>query len=116
MPTPDVQRFLPLSPQQFHILLGLADQDRHGYGLILDIAERTGGQMRLGTGTLYTAIARLAELKFVADSARAQGSDDRRRYYKLTPLGRAVLHAETARLETLVRHAHARRATSPRTK
>jgi DNA-binding PadR family transcriptional regulator len=105
----DARSFLPLSPQQFHILLALTDQDRHGYGVILDISERTSGQLRLGTGTLYTAIARLADLGLVADSGREH---DRRRYYRLTPLGRQVLSAETARLETLVRHARAKRVAS----
>jgi DNA-binding PadR family transcriptional regulator len=73
--------------------------------MILDIEQRTGGALRLGTGTLYTAIARLVELGLIADTGRA---DERRRYYKLLPLGRAVLRAETARLEALVRHAHDR--------
>ena len=90
--------FLPLSPQQFHILLSLARQDRHGYGVIQDVAARTGETM--GTGTLYTAIARLADLELIAET----GEDDgRRRHYRLTRLGRAVLDAETVRLEALVR-------------
>ena len=101
----DPQRFLPLSPHQFHILLALTDGERHGYALIQEIEQRTGGELRLGTGTLYTAIGRLAELGLIADTGRA---DDRRRYYRLTPLGRSVLKAETRRLEALVRHAHAR--------
>lgn len=101
----DAARFLPLSPQQFHILLSLAAQPRHGYGLILDIAERTGQAMRLGTGTLYTAIARLEDLRLVVEAS----SDDRRRFYRITPLGNAVLDAETARLETLVGYARAKR-------
>jgi DNA-binding PadR family transcriptional regulator len=100
----DPTRFLPLTPQQFHILLGLVDGACHGYGIILAVADRTGGAITLGTGTLYTALARLADLQLVADTERA---DPRRRFYRLTPLGRAVLRAETARLETLVRHAHA---------
>jgi DNA-binding PadR family transcriptional regulator len=100
----EVTRFLPLSPHQFHILLALTEGDRHGYGLIQEIDARTAGALRLGTGTLYTAIARLAELGLVADADREH---DRRRYYRLLPLGRAVLRAETARLESLVRHAHA---------
>jgi DNA-binding PadR family transcriptional regulator len=95
--------FLPLSPHQFHILLSLVDQERHGYAVIQDIEQRTGGALRLGTGTLYTAIARLAELGLIADTGKA---DERRRFYRLLPLGRAVLKAETARLEVLVRHAH----------
>ena len=99
----DPQRFLPLSPHQFHILLALTDGDRHGYALIQDIERRTGGALRVGTGTLYTAIARLVALELIADTGKA---DERRRYYRLLPLGRAVLKAETARLEALVRHAH----------
>jgi len=96
-------RFLPLSPHQFHILLALTDRELHGYAVIQDIDRRTGGALRLGTGTLYTAIARLAELGLIADTGRA---DERRRFYRLTPLGRSVLQAETGRLEALVRHAH----------
>ncbi len=99
----DARQFLPLTPQQFHILLALDAGDRHGYGIILDVAERTEGALRMGTGTLYTAIARLVALGLVADSGR---EDDRRRFYRLTPLGRRVLVAETARLELLVRDAH----------
>ena len=101
----DPAGFLPLSAHQFHILLALTDTDRHGYGVIQDVEQRTGGDMRLGTGTLYTAIARLVALGLIGESGR---EDDRRRYYRLLPLGRAVLQAETRRLETLVRHAHAR--------
>jgi DNA-binding PadR family transcriptional regulator len=99
----DPQRFLPLSPHQFHILLALTDGERHGYALIQEIERRTAGAMRLGTGTLYTAIARLVELELIADTGKA---DERRRFYRLLPLGRAVAKAETARLEALVRHAH----------
>ena len=101
----DPMQFLPLSPHQFQILLALIDGDRHGYAVIQDVDQRTGGEMRLGTGTLYTAIARLVELGLIEDSGRV---DDRRRYYRLLPLGRAVLKAETGRLEALVRHAHAK--------
>jgi DNA-binding PadR family transcriptional regulator len=101
----DPVRFLPLSPHQFHILLALTDSERHGYGVIQDVEQRTGGDVRLGTGTLYTAIARLVVLGLIGDTGR---EDDRRRYYRLLPLGRAVLQAETRRLEALVRHAHAR--------
>src|SRR6185436_8369801 len=97
------QTFLPLSPHQFHILLALTEGERHGYALIQDIEQRTGGTLRVGTGTLYTAIARLVALELIADTGR---NDDRRRFYRLLPLGRAVLRAETARLEALVRHAH----------
>jgi DNA-binding PadR family transcriptional regulator len=105
----DARAFLPLSSQQFHILLSLADGPLHGYGVIRDVEERTSGDVHLGTGTLYTAIARLDALGLLEESARrpaAKHDDERRTYYQLTPLGRAVLKAETARLEALVRHAH----------
>ncbi len=104
----DPRRFLPLSPQQFHILLALTDGHRHGYAIIRDVADRTGGNMRLGTGTLYTALARLEALALLEESPRRPApanDDERRRYYRLTDTGHAVLAAETERLETLVRHA-----------
>jgi DNA-binding PadR family transcriptional regulator len=107
--------FLPLTPQQFHILLALTGAHLHGYGIIRDVAERTGGAVRVGTGTLYTALARLEALALVGESERrapAGEDDDRRRYYRLTPLGRAVLKAETERLEALVRHARAKGITA----
>jgi DNA-binding PadR family transcriptional regulator len=104
----DPRTYLPLSPQQFHILLALVDGRRHGYGMIRDVEERTAGALRLGTGTLYTALARLEDLDLVDESTRrpaAKDDDERRKYYQLTPLGRAVLQAETERLDALVRHA-----------
>ena len=101
----DPVRFLPLSPHQFHILLALVDRPRHGYAVIQEVEQRTEGALRLGTGTLYTAIARLVELELIVDAGREH---DRRRYYRLTTLGRAVLRAETARLEALIRHAYDR--------
>ncbi len=104
----DARQYLPLSPQQFHILLALTDGDLHGYGIIRDVADRTGGALRLGTGTLYTALARLDALRLVEQSDRrppADNDDERRRYYRLTPLGRAVLKAETERLQALLEQA-----------
>ena len=102
----DARDYLPLSAQQFHILLALSDAERHGYGILLEIAERTSGAMRLGTGTLYTAIAGLEDDDLIGEAAPRRGErDDRRKYYRLTPLGRRVLRAETARLESLVKHA-----------
>jgi DNA-binding PadR family transcriptional regulator len=105
----DARRFVPLSAPQFNILLALADEDRHGYGIILEIADRTAGALRLGTGTIYTALAGLAETGLVAGSSGARaarpGHDERRRYYRLTPLGRAVLQLEVERLDGLVRQA-----------
>jgi DNA-binding PadR family transcriptional regulator len=104
----DARAYLPLSPQQFHILLALIDGQRHGYAIIRDVETRTDGAVRLGTGTLYTALARLEALALVDEPARrppARDDDERRKYYRLTALGRAVIEAETERLEALVRHA-----------
>lgn len=101
----DAGRFLPLSAHQFHILLALTDGELHGYAILQEVRRRAEGELRLGTGTLYTAIGRLVELALIAETSR---TDERRRYYRLTPLGRSVLKAETARLEALVRHARAR--------
>jgi DNA-binding PadR family transcriptional regulator len=107
----DVGTLLPLTPGVFHILLALADQDRHGYAIILDVSERTDGAMRLGTGTLYTAIARLLEQRLIEESDERPGEDEddeRRKYYRLTPFGRAVANAEARRLAALVRMARGR--------
>src|SRR2546428_2507895 len=104
----DERAHLPLSAQQFQILLALSDADRHGYGIILEIAERTGGATRLGTGTLYTALAGLEDGGLVVEPKRrpaAKEDDERRKYYRLTPFGRAVLEAETSRLDALVKQA-----------
>jgi DNA-binding PadR family transcriptional regulator len=107
----DVTGELPLTPGVFHILLALADQDRHGYAIILDVAERTDGELRLGTGTLYTAIARLLERRLIEESDERPGEDEddeRRRYYRLTALGREVANAAAGRLAGLLRMARAR--------
>jgi DNA-binding PadR family transcriptional regulator len=107
----DVAAQLPLTPAVFHILLALADRDRHGYAIILDIAGRTDGTLRLGTGTLYTAIARLLEQRLIEESEDRPGEDEddeRRRYYRLTAFGRGVAHAEARRLAALVRMARSR--------
>jgi DNA-binding PadR family transcriptional regulator len=103
----DALRLLPLTTQQFQILLSLTDGHLHGYGIIQDVAARTAGSLRLGTGTLYTALARLETLTLVEETDRRNRAkdDERRRYYRLTPLGRAVLKAEADRLDGLVRQA-----------
>ncbi len=103
----------PLSPQQFQILLSLTDAERHGYGIIRDVADCTGGTVRLGTGALYTAVARLAALDWIRETDRRDADDRRRRYYKLTPRGREALHAETARLDALLAQAR-RKGIRPR--
>ena len=104
-PQPDPWSFLPLSAQQFEILLSLTGEERHGYGIIVDVAARTGGGVRLGTGALYTAIARLVELELIRETDRRDPADARRRFYTVTRLGQRVLAAETARLESLLLNA-----------
>jgi DNA-binding PadR family transcriptional regulator len=104
MPSPEA--FLPLKPNWFHILLSLAGEPNHGYGIMQDVLDRTSGKVRLWPATLYGTLQRLIDAELIAfsDERPAPDLDDaRRRYYELTPLGRKVLAAESARLEELVR-------------
>lgn len=102
-----------LSAQQFQILLALTDEDRHGYGIIREVAERTSGAVRLGTGPLYTAIGRLVAIGLLDETDRRDPDDARRRYYRLTPNGRRALGAETARLENLLAQARRKGVRAP---
>jgi DNA-binding PadR family transcriptional regulator len=107
------ESFLPLKPHWFHVMLSLADQDQHGYGIMQEVLERTGGKVRLWPATLYGTLKRLidAELIEESDARPAADQDDaRRRYYRLTRLGRRVLAAESQRLEELVRVIRAKHA------
>ena len=107
----EAESMLPLPAATFHILVALADEDRHGYAVIKDVAARTGGALKLSPGTLYRSMDRMVEQGLIRETSSRLArdmDDERRRYYRLLPLGRAVLKAETARLEALVRHAHAR--------
>jgi len=105
-----VEEFLPLPPATFHILLALMDQDRHGYAIIQDVEERTRGELRMSAGTLYRSIARMVEQGLISEvtKRRSIADDARRRYYCLTPLGRACARAEMRRLSELVRLARQR--------
>ena len=88
---PDANPLLPLPPVTFHILLALSDIDRHGYGILQDVAARTNGELRLGAGTLYRSIQRMLEQGLIietADRPVAELDDERRRYYRITPFGR----------------------------
>jgi len=98
----DPAPFLPLTPAAFHVLLALADGPKHGYFVIKDVEERTGGEVRLSTGTLYGLIKRFLDDELIVEMAPASGDDERRRPYRLTPLGRDVVAAEAARLERMV--------------
>ena len=102
----------PLSPAVFHILLSLADGERHGYGIKQEVAQRTGGRIDLGPGTLYGAIKRLLAQGVIEEADQRPDpdlNDERRRYYRLTPHGQAVTRAEAERLAELVRQAQAKR-------
>jgi DNA-binding PadR family transcriptional regulator len=110
--------FLPLSPAALHILLALASEDRHGYGIMQEVARQSDGKYRLGPGTLYDNLQKLMTQGIVEEAASpARNDDPRRRYYRLTRFGRALLTAEVDRLDTVIREArihlraHPRRAT-----
>jgi DNA-binding PadR family transcriptional regulator len=97
-------RFLPLSPATLHILLALADEERHGYAIMQAIRSHSKGEYKIGPGTLYDNLQKLMDQFLVEESARARPAEDsRRRYYRLTRLGRNVLAEELNRLEQVVR-------------
>jgi DNA-binding PadR family transcriptional regulator len=95
----------PLTPHTFHILMALVRGDKHGYGIILDIEESTGGNIRLGPGTLYGSIKRMLAAGWIAEIEERPDptlDDERRRYYRLTDLGHRIAMSEAERLEGLV--------------
>jgi DNA-binding PadR family transcriptional regulator len=103
---PDASSVLPLHKDAFHILVSLADRDRHGYSVMLDVAERTDGAVRLSASSLYSSIRRLLEQGLIQElEERPDEDDERRRYYRLTPLGRAAALAEAHRMEQLLANA-----------
>ncbi len=102
----DSQKFLPLKTHWFHIMLSLAGGEQHGYGMMQEVLERTNGKVRLWPATLYGSIKRLIEAELIEESDERPApelDDARRRYYRLTALGRQVLDAECERLQELVR-------------
>jgi DNA-binding PadR family transcriptional regulator len=102
----DPQSFLPLKTHWFHIMLSLAGEEQHGYGIMQGVLERTGGKVRLWPATLYGSLKRLIEAELIEESDERPApevDDARRRYYRLTALGRRVLNAECDRLQELVR-------------
>ncbi len=109
---PRPESFLPLPVSEFEILLAQADGEQHGYAIMTEVAERTEGSVRLGPGTLYGSIKRMLASGLIDEHSprrRSAGDDERRRYYRLTALGRSVASAEAARLQELVRHARRKR-------
>ena len=108
--------YLPLSSAALHILLALAGEDLHGYGIMQEIARQSEGIYKVGPGTLYDNLQKLIQSGWVQEMGPRRGDDDpRRRYYRLTDSGRDVLRAETSRLAQIVREARSRlRITNPR--
>lgn len=99
------ESLLPLPLAAFHILVALADGDRHGYAVIKDVEARTGGSLKLSAGTLYRSIERMLGqglIREIASRPAPDADDERRRYYRITPLGRTVAMAEARRLEQMV--------------
>jgi len=107
----DPEELLPLRAVVFHVLLSLADAERHGYAIVQDIAERSSARLRLEPGNLYRTLRFMLDEGLIEESGRrpaADVDDERRRYYRITRFGLRVAQAEAARLEELVRDARAR--------
>lgn len=107
----DAEALLPLPPATFHILVALADEDRHGYAVIKDVAARTGGTLKLSPGTLYRSVERMVQQGLIRETSSRPAKDmddERRRYYRITPFGRAVAMAESRRLAQLLALARAK--------
>ena len=110
--TSEIDDLLPLTPTVFHILLALADQERHGYGIMQEVTAMTQNQVRMGPGTLYGSIKRMLKANLIEESDERPDpelDDERRRYYRLTILGRRVLAAEARRLSALIDVAQTKR-------
>jgi DNA-binding PadR family transcriptional regulator len=106
----EIDDLLPLPPVTFHILVALADEDRHGYAVMQEVAQRTGGSLKLGAGTLYRSVQRMLEQGLIVEVTTRPApelDDERRRYYRVTPFGRAVARAEARRLAQMLKLARA---------
>jgi DNA-binding PadR family transcriptional regulator len=109
---PPPEDLLPLTPAVFHILLALADRERHGYAIMQEVAENSGGRIQMGPGTLYGSIKRMLASGLIEESDERPDpelDDERRRYYRLSDYGRRVLSMEVDRLNQLVQIAQAKR-------
>ena len=106
----DPREFLPLTPAVLEILLALAEEDLHGYAIMREVERRTGGETRLGPGTLYRSVGQLLQRGWIREADERPDpklDDERRRYYRLTPFGRLVAMAEAGRLARMVKLARA---------
>lgn len=107
---PDIEALLPLPAATFHILVALSDDDRHGYAIMQDVAARTNGALRLSAGTLYRSVQRMLEQGLIVEASSRPArelDDERRRYYRIAPFGRAVAKAEARRLAQMLKLARA---------
>lgn len=115
----DTEPYLPLTPAMFHVLLALADGEKHGYAIMKDVAQRTEGKVRLSAGTLYGIIGRLLSDGLIVEARQRPApalDDERRRYYQLSEFGRRVAVAEAERMEEALALARAKRLVAkPRT-
>jgi DNA-binding PadR family transcriptional regulator len=108
----DPEDLLPLTPAVFHVLLALADGERHGYAIMQEVSESTGGRIKMGPGTLYGTVKRLLEARWIEESDERPDpelDDERRRYYRLTALGERVVKAEAQRYAAMVEIARGKR-------
>ena len=105
MPTKPLLPERPMAPAILHILIALADQPLHGYGIMLDIAERSAGKVKLSPGTLYGSIKQMLENGLIEEISARASDDERRRYYRLTRDGREAARQEMARMSALLNHA-----------
>jgi len=106
----EADALLPLPPVTFHILVALAEEDRHGYAIMQEVMQRTGGALKLGAGTLYRSVQRMLEQGLISEANTRPApelDDERRRYYRITPFGRAVAKAEARRLAQMLKLARA---------
>jgi len=112
----EAQRFLPLTLVEFHILAALSDQPRHGYGIMQEVEVRSKGKLKIGAGTLYGALKRMLADQLVdeTDDTSDSATAERRRCYGLTPLGLAVIRADSSRLAKLVQYARSKALVQPR--
>jgi len=100
----EVDRLLPLPPAVLHILIALGEGEKHGYAVMQEVADRTGGKVRMSPGTLYGSIRKMLDDGLIEELFK-KGDDERRRYYRVTKFGRAVASAEADRLTALLHHA-----------
>ena len=115
-PRSDPEAELPLTPAVFHILLSLADGEKHGYAIMQEVEEATEGGVRMGPGTLYGSLDRMLKAGYIAESDKRPASsmdDERRRYYRLSSFGRRVLQGEVARLNRAVSRARTKKVFIP---